>query len=89
MFVVDDLLLWLPGKALVWLFKEMYNHVMAEWQDPDTIRQQLLELQLLYEMDEMTLEEYDLREAQLLVRLRQRAEAERDVFEDDGDEDTS
>ncbi len=81
MFVVDDLLLWLPGKALVWLFKEIYNHVMAEWRDPDTIRQQLLELQLLYEMDEMSLEEYELREAQLLMRLRQAADVEYDAGE--------
>ncbi len=87
MFVVDDLLLWLPGKALVWVFKELYNHVMAEWRDPNTIRQQLLELQLLYEMDEMSLEEYELRETQLLMRLRQAAEVEYSAAE--GGEDDS
>lgn len=70
MFLLDDLLLWWPGKGLTWLFREIYEHVIAEWQDPDVIRRQLLELQLLYEMDEITLEEYEKHEAQLLLRLR-------------------
>lgn len=79
MLVVDDLLLWLPGKALLWMFQEIYNHVMAEWKDPDTIRQQLLELQLLYEMDEISLEQYEQRESQLLARLREAREIEVEV----------
>ncbi len=84
MLLIDDLLLWLPGKAMVWVFKELYNHVMAEWQDPDTIRQQLLELQLLYEMDEITLEEYETREAQLLERLHQARETKEEENDETG-----
>lgn len=69
MLLIDDLLL-LPGRFLGMVFREIYNRVQEEVNDPVTVQKELLHLQLLYEMDEMSLEEYEEREAELIARLR-------------------
>lgn len=69
MLLIDDLLL-LPGRFLGMVFREIYNRVQEEVNDPVTVQKELLHLQLLYEMDEISLEEYEEREAELIARLR-------------------
>ncbi|MDA8212852.1 MAG: gas vesicle protein GvpG [Clostridia bacterium] len=70
MLLIDDLLL-LPGRFLGMVFREIYNLVQEEVNDPVTVQKGLLHLQLLYEMDEISLEEYEEREAELIARLRE------------------
>jgi len=68
MLLIDDLLL-LPGRFLAMVFREIYNRVQEEINDPVTVQKELLHLQLLYEMDEISLEAYEEREAELIARL--------------------
>ena len=70
MLLIDDLLL-LPGRFLGMVFKEIYNLVQEEVNDPVTVQKELIHLQLLYEMDEISLEEYDERETELIARLHE------------------
>lgn len=70
MLLIDDLLM-LPGRFLGMVFKEIYNRVQEEVNDPVTVQKELIHLQLLYEMDEISLEEYDQREAELIARLHE------------------
>lgn len=70
MLLLDDLLM-LPGRFLGMVLKEIYNRVQAELNDPAVVYRELRELQLLFEMDELTQEEYEKREAVLIERLRE------------------
>ncbi len=76
MLLIDDLLL-LPGRFLTMVFRELYNRVYAEMNDPTLVQKELLELQLAYEMDELSLEEYEAREIELIARLRELREHEK------------
>ena len=58
MLLVDDLLM-LPFKGLFCLFQEICEMTDRETSDEGYIQQKLLELQLLFEMDEIDEEEYD------------------------------
>jgi hypothetical protein len=69
MFILDDLLIWLPVKGLVGILKTVAEVAEAEVTDVSKIKEDLLLLQTLYEIDEITEEEYQKREAELLERL--------------------
>lgn len=81
MLIVDDLVVWLPGKALRWVFMQIYDQVMLEWKDPEVIKQQLFDLQALYELHEISLEAYEAKEKELLSRLGYYEEEEEDAEE--------
>jgi len=67
-FLVDDILL-SPVKLVKWLGEEVHKYIEEERTDEGKIQEGLMELQLLYEMEEITEEEYQKKEAQLLERL--------------------
>lgn len=69
MFVLDDLLIGLPVKAFRSLFEKIYELAQAELTDEAKIKEELLRLQTLYEMDQISEEEYASQEALLLQRL--------------------
>ncbi len=69
MFIVDDLLIGLPVKGLMGIFKRIAEMAEAEFTDEGKIREELLLLETLYETDQITEEEYQEREAKLLERL--------------------
>jgi hypothetical protein len=69
MFILDDLLIWLPVKGLVGILKTIAEVAESEVSDESKIKEDLLLLQTLYEIDEITEEEYQKREAELLERL--------------------
>lgn len=75
MFVLDDLLIGLPAKGIVGIFKEIYDMAQAELTDEAKIKEEMLRLQTLYEIDEISEEEYEKREAELLERLALAREA--------------
>ncbi len=69
MFILDDIFLF-PLKGVAYIAQKIAEQVELEQNDETTVRKKLLELQLLYEMDEITEEEYDRREAELIRRLK-------------------
>jgi hypothetical protein len=69
MFILDDLLIGLPAKGLGNIFLKIYEMAQAELNDETRIKEDLQQLQTLYEIDQITDEEYEEKEAALLERL--------------------
>ncbi|MEW6424278.1 MAG: gas vesicle protein GvpG [Bacillota bacterium] len=80
MFIIDDLL-FLPFRGLWYVFAEIYNRVEAELYDESTVHQQLLELQFQYELGDLSQEEYEQKEKELLARLRAIKERQQNIAE--------
>ena len=76
MFIVDDILL-SPLKGLAFIARKIADQVNMEQTDETTIQQQLLEVQLLYEMDEISEEEYETRTEALIITLTRAREQKR------------
>ncbi len=68
MFLLDDILL-APLKAVVWLGKKINDVSEKELYDEGGIKEELMALQLRFELDEISEQEYDRREKKLLARL--------------------
>ena len=68
MFLLDDILL-APVKAIVWMGKKFNELADEELTDGEALHRKLRELQLLYEMDEVSDEDYDRQEREILDRL--------------------
>ena len=68
MFLIDDILL-LPLKGVIWMAKKIDEVVEKELSDEGRIKERLMELQLRFEMDEISEEEYNQQEKELLDRL--------------------
>lgn len=68
MLLIDDILL-LPLKGLVWLGKKINDVVEKELSDEGRIKEELMELQLRFELDEISEKEYNKQEKELLARL--------------------
>ncbi|MFL5692857.1 MAG: gas vesicle protein GvpG [Ktedonobacteraceae bacterium] len=76
MFILDDLLIGLPAKGLLGIVKKIAELAETELTDESKIREELLLLQTLYETDQITDEEYQEKEAELLERLTMVRESE-------------
>lgn len=68
MLLIDDLLL-LPVKGFIGIFKKIHELAEKELTDEDYIRERLMELQLRFELDEISEEEYTRQEKELMARL--------------------
>ncbi|MCK9426995.1 MAG: gas vesicle protein GvpG [Ignavibacteriaceae bacterium] len=69
MFLIDDILL-APLKGVMWLAEQIKEVTDREFlDDEDKIKEKLMALQLKYELDEISEEEYDEEEKKLLMRL--------------------
>ena len=66
--VVDDVLL-APVTIPAWICKKIHDVGETEMTDTGAIHEELLELQMRFELDELTEEEYQQKEAELLERL--------------------
>ncbi|MBU2578190.1 gas vesicle protein GvpG [Patescibacteria group bacterium] len=78
MFIIDDLLIGLPAKGFVSIFKKIYEMAKAELTDESKIKEELLRLQTMYEIDQIGEEEYQKKETELLERLNAAREAKSD-----------
>lgn len=68
--VLDILFPWfIPIKGTVWIGSKLKKTAEEEVTDEGKIQEQLLDLQMRFEMDEITEEEYDKGETQLMERL--------------------
>jgi hypothetical protein len=68
MLLIDDILL-APLKGIIFLGKKIDDLVQKELSDTGRIKERLMELQLKFEMDEISMEEYDQRETELLEMI--------------------
>ncbi|NQS89539.1 gas vesicle protein GvpG [Patescibacteria group bacterium] len=68
MFLLDDIFL-APLHGIVWLGKKINEVVEKEMSDEGLIKERLMQLQLRFEMDEITEEEYKKEEDKILARL--------------------
>ena len=83
MFIIDDLLIGLPAKGFVSIFKKIYEMSQAELTDESKIKEELLRLQTMYEIDQISEEEYQKKEVELLERLTAAREAKSEGGEKD------
>ena len=68
MFLIDDILL-APLKGVIFIAEKINEVIEKEMSDEGSIKERLMALQLKFEMDEITEEEYDEREDELLKLL--------------------
>lgn len=59
----------LPVKGVVWIGEKLQETAEKEITDESKVHGELLELQMRFEMDEITEEEYEKREAKLMQKL--------------------
>jgi len=69
MFLLDDILL-APVSGFKFILGQIQKMADQELNDDTVIKEQLLELQMRLELDEISDEEYQEREAELFARLR-------------------
>lgn len=68
MFLIDDIFL-SPLKLVIWLGKKIDEITEKEFSDEGLIKEKLMQLQLRFEMDEISEDEYNKQEKELLERL--------------------
>ncbi len=67
--LLDDIVL-APFKIVHWIGKKLYEHAEGELTDESAVRQELLELQMRFELDDITEDEYQEGEDVLMARLK-------------------
>ncbi|PKL50059.1 MAG: gas vesicle protein GvpG [Planctomycetes bacterium HGW-Planctomycetes-1] len=80
MFLIDSILL-APLKGVVWLGEKLNETVDKELNDTGRIKEELMRLQLQFELDEISEAEYTKKESELLDRLDAIANAEENAKE--------
>jgi len=68
MFLIDDIFM-APLKGVIWLGQKVDEIVEKELFDEGRVKEELMALQLRFEMDEISEEEYKKQEEGLLERL--------------------
>jgi hypothetical protein len=68
MFLLDSILL-APLKGVIWIGQKLGDMAQTELTDKGRIKEELMALQLQFELDEINEQEYDRREKELLDRL--------------------
>ena len=68
MFLIDDILL-APLKGVIWIGKKLNEAAVKDFSDEGKIKEELMKLQLRFELDEINEEEYTKEENKLLERL--------------------
>jgi hypothetical protein len=68
MFLIDSILL-APLKGVIWMGQKLSDMAQKELSDEGRIKEELMRLQLQFELDEISQQEYDRKEKELLDRL--------------------
>lgn len=69
MFIIDDILLF-PVKGFLYIAKKIQDMAEGELEDtPEKLKRELLDLQMRSEMEDITDEEYQKKEKDILERL--------------------
>jgi len=67
-FLIDSILL-APLKGVIWMGQKLSDMAQKELSDEGRIKEELMRLQLQFELDEINQQEYDQKEKELLDRL--------------------
>lgn len=59
----------IPIKGIAWIGQKLKDQAEAEFMDKSKVNEELLNLQMRFEMDEISEEEYEKKETKLLERL--------------------
>ncbi len=75
MFLLDDLAMRslgisLPGLDLFWTLEQVHRFAYREMYNPEKIKSQIKENRLLYEFGEISREDYEVRNSELLRKLK-------------------
>jgi len=81
MFLLDDLLLRalgvsLPGLDLIWTLEQIQKVAYKTYYNPEKIKNQIKETRLLFEFGELTREEYERKNSELMHKLELANKAE-------------
>jgi hypothetical protein len=68
MFLIDSILL-APLKGVVWMGQKLADMAENELSDKGRIKEELMRLQMQFELDEISEGEYNRKESELLDRL--------------------
>jgi hypothetical protein len=68
MLLIDDLLL-LPVRGFLGIFKKIHEMTQRELTDETALQEKLMELELRFELDEISEDEYNKQAAELTARL--------------------
>ena len=68
MFLIDSILL-APLKGVIWMGEKLSDMAQKELSDKGCIKEELMRLQLQFELDEISQAEYNQKENELLDRL--------------------
>lgn len=68
MFLIDSILL-APLKGVIWMGQKLGDMAQKELSDKGRIKEELMRLQLQFELDEIGQKEYNQKEKELLDRL--------------------
>ena len=68
MFLIDSILL-APLKGVIWMGEKLGDMAQKELSDKGCIKEELMRLQLQFELDEISQAEYNQKENELLDRL--------------------
>jgi hypothetical protein len=60
-----------PFKGVLWIVERLAAHAEQELYNPDNIQKELMKLEQQYELGEITIEEFESTESELLQRLNQ------------------
>ncbi|MFH1565101.1 MAG: gas vesicle protein GvpG [bacterium] len=70
MLIIDDLLL-LPAKGFMGIFRKIAEMAEEEFTDEGKVKDELMRLHTLFEIDQINEEEHDRRERKLMKRLEE------------------
>jgi hypothetical protein len=74
MFLLDDLLL-APVNGVIWLAEKIKEAADHEFSDPGVLKQKLLDLQMMLELNQISEDDFRRRESELLARLEETTKA--------------
>lgn len=78
MFIIDDLLITLPAKGLWALFKKIHELAEEELNNEPKLKAELLRFQTMLDLNQITEEEYQKREDEIIARLNEIRERKRE-----------
>ncbi len=70
MFLLDDILL-APVNGVVWLAEKIKEAADHEFSDPGVLKQKLMDLQMMLELNQISEDDFRQRESALLARLEE------------------
>ena len=71
-----------PIEGMLWIGEQVLEHASAEVNDKEDLHKQLLTLQLAFDMGEVSEEEFEEREEELLLAIQELQDSELEDSED-------